>query len=192
MFVVVANLIPYKGHREFLKSLEIAKSRMPATWQALIVGRDDGIGHELKSIAKSFNIEKQVHFLGLRRDIPDILKACDVGILCSHEEGFANSILEGMAAGLPMIVTDVGGNAEAVLHEETGLVVPLGDVDRLAESLVRLAGDESLRKTMGAAGRRRVEEKFPIGKCVSDYDELYRSLLMGKMPVDAAGLHVRQ
>ena len=66
-------------------------------------------------------------FLNTRNDVLEILNACDIGVLCSHQEGFSNSVLEGMASGLPMIVTDVGGNAEAVLNGKSGIVVPPHD-----------------------------------------------------------------
>ena len=79
------------------------------------------------------------------------MAAADFGLLTSHEEGFSNVILEGMAASLPMIVTRVGGNPEAVLHERTGLVVPAMDPQAIGEAVLRLARDGQLRKQFGAA-----------------------------------------
>src|SRR4029079_17142928 len=98
-------------------------------------------------------IEENIKLLGARTDIAALLAAADIGVLASHEEGFANSILEGMASGLPMIVTDVGGNAEAVVNGVTGLVVPPRDARALGSAILKLALDPEFLRTMGDAGR---------------------------------------
>jgi glycosyltransferase involved in cell wall biosynthesis len=131
-------------------------------------------------------MRKNISFLGSRSDVPSLLAASDLALLCSHQEGFANAILEGMAAGLPMIVTDVGGNAEAVVDGETGLVVPAHSPDQLADAIVRLARDPAKRKAFGAAAHRRVSEHFGMERCVAAHDELYRQLLAGGVPADVA------
>lgn len=183
--IIVANLIPYKGHRDLIESLRQCQIQLPQPWHLLIVGRDDGIAAELQIQAAEAGIAGHISFLGARQDVPDLLKACDIGLLCSHQEGFSNAILEGMAAGLPMIVTDVGGNAEAVLDGLTGIVVPAHDPRRLAEAIAYLANKASLRTDLGAAGRRRIEEHFSLDHCVNSYDELYRTLLAGKTLLEA-------
>jgi glycosyltransferase involved in cell wall biosynthesis len=127
--------------------------------------------------------------MGLRSDIASLMSASDVGVLCSHQEGFSNAILEAMAAGLPMIVTDVGGNAEAVLAGETGLVVPPSHPEALAEALVSLARDPLLRKAFGEAGRARLETRFRLDSCVARYHALYRGLLRGQIPRDIPEVH---
>lgn len=108
-------------------------------WDLLIVGNNStGIQIELEGLASDLGIHKRVHFLGLRTDIADILSLADVSLLTSHQEGFSNAVLDGMAADLPMILTDVGGNAEAVLDGETGIVVPPHDPVSLAEAIDRM------------------------------------------------------
>lgn len=174
-FIIVANLIPYKGHADLFQALAGVVQTLP-DWRLLCVGRDDGYGPELAQLVRTLRIEDRVQFLGERTDIPDLLKSADIGILCSHEEGFANAILEGMAAGLPMVVTDVGGNAEAVADKETGLVVPPHDPKALGAALAALAADPTLRQRMGAAGRARAMALFSLEACVAQYDRLYRSL----------------
>ncbi|MEH2526363.1 MULTISPECIES: glycosyltransferase [unclassified Bradyrhizobium] len=183
--IIVANLIPYKGHGDLIDALRQCQMQLPQPWHLLIVGRDDGIATGLKVKAAEAGIAGNISFLGSRQDVPELLKASDIGLLCSHEEGFSNAILEGMAAGLPMIVTDVGGNAEAVLDGLTGFVVPAHDSTRLAEAIAHLANDASLRADLGAAGRRRIEEHFSLDHCVNSYDELYRTLLAGKTLLEA-------
>jgi glycosyltransferase involved in cell wall biosynthesis len=95
---VVANLIPYKGHRDLIDALAYAAPRMPAGWRLLVVGRDDGIGPVLREQTQRHGLEENIIFLGSRDDITTILTASDMSILCSHEEGFSNAILEAMAA----------------------------------------------------------------------------------------------
>jgi glycosyltransferase involved in cell wall biosynthesis len=89
--------------------------------------------------------------------VSDLLSASDIAILCSHQEGFWNVILEGMSAGLPLIVTDVGGNREAVVAGETGLIVPPHDPLRLAAAIIHLAQHPEVRQRFGIAGRKLVE-----------------------------------
>jgi glycosyltransferase involved in cell wall biosynthesis len=176
VLVTVANLIPYKGHADLLRALAGISDRLPPRWRLLCVGRDDGCGEGLKEQARDLGLDDHVEWLGQRDDVASLLKAADIGILCSHEEGFANAILEGMAVGLPMIVTDVGGNAEAVSQGVTGLVVPPHDSEALGRAIVELAGDPTRREAMGGAARARAERDFDIATCVAAYDRLYDRL----------------
>jgi glycosyltransferase involved in cell wall biosynthesis len=189
---MVANLIAYKGHRDLLDALGRTARELPAKWHLFLVGRDDGIGAQLQEQAERLGIRKNISFLGSRSDIPSLLAASDLALLCSHQEGFANAILEGMAAGLPMVVTDVGGNAEAVINGETGFVVPAHNPDRLADAILRLAKDPSMRSAFGAAARRRVNEHFTMERCVVAHDQLYRKLLAGGVPGDMAEIAVAE
>ncbi len=182
--VMVGNLIPYKGHNDLISALGLASSNLPEDWRLLLVGRDFGIAAALREQATMLRIEDKILFLGTRNDIPEILNACDIGVLCSHQEGFSNSVLEGMAAGLPMIVTNVGGNTEAVLDGKTGIVVPPHDPGLLAAAIARLAQDRSLRANLGSAARGRVAAHFALERTIKAYDILYRALLAGASPQD--------
>jgi len=182
VLVIIANLIPYKGHLDLIQALGRIAGRMPPSWQLLVVGRDEGVGAAIRSRAEALGLSPHVSLLGVRSDIPDLLNASDIGVLASHQEGFSNAIIEGMQAGLPMIVTDVGGNAEAVVDGETGIVVAPRDPDALADAILRLACDGELRQRYGEAGRRRVEAHFSLEACVGAYEALYRGLLAGKRP----------
>jgi glycosyltransferase involved in cell wall biosynthesis len=184
VMVIVANLIPYKGHGDLLEALALARADLPDDWCLLIVGRDDGIGPELRDQSKRLSIDQKVRFLGQRKDVPAILSASDVGIIASHQEGFSIAVLEGMAAALGMIVTDVGGNSEAIVDGESGLVVPPRDPMSLAQGIRRLARDPQLRASLGQAARRRVQQKFSLGPCVLQYERLYRALVASSpMPI---------
>lgn len=184
VFVIVANLIRYKGHLDLINALSLAKDRIDQPWHLLVVGRNDGIESELRAVASQLNIDSHISFLGLRADVASLMSASDVGLLSSHQEGFSNTILEGMAAGLPMIVTDVGGNAEAVVNGETGLVVSPHDPVSFAEAIVQLAGDPALRQRYGAAGLKRIETLFLSETCAAKYEALYRGLIQGAVPRD--------
>lgn len=180
VYIIVANLIPYKGHLDLLAALGIANDRIGQQWHLLVVGRDDGAGAGIRTMAQKLNIESRISILGSRSDVPALLFASDVALLCSHQEGFSNAILEAMSFGLPMIVTDVGGNAEAVLDGKTGVVVPARDPEALAEPIVLLAREPLLRESYGTAGRKRIEDLFLLEACVAKYEALYRGLLKGQ------------
>lgn len=184
VYVLVANLIPYKGHRDALQAFALAKSALPDEWAVLMVGRDDGIGESLRGEAAALGIGDHVKWLGMRRDVPDLLAASDVGLLCSHQEGFSNAILEAMGAGLPVVATDAGGNAEAVQEGQTGFIVPVRAPARMAEAIVALA-DKERRDKMGSAARTRVESQFSLPGCVDRYEACYRRL--GLAPGKRAG-----
>jgi glycosyltransferase involved in cell wall biosynthesis len=181
VMVLVANLIPYKGHLDLLSALALVRDRLPRPWRLLCVGRDDGILPELRRRAVELGLEGHVLWLGARPDVPDLLAASDLGLLTSHQEGFSNAVLEAMAAGLPLVVTDVGGNAEAVLDGATGRVVPPRDPARLAAAILELALDPRA-VAFGRAGARRVATEFSIDRCVRAYEAAYDALMEGRAP----------
>ncbi|HUN51891.1 MAG TPA: glycosyltransferase [Candidatus Sulfotelmatobacter sp.] len=186
VLIVVANLIPYKGHADLLAALAQVQDRLPRDWQLLCVGHDTGrIGPALQQRALRDGIAGHLHWLGSRDDVPQLLAAADVALLCSHEEGFPNAILEAMAAGLPVIATRVGGSAEAVLDGETGILVPPREPRLLGDAIAALAGDATRRSAYGRAGRRRVEREFALERAVDAYDRLYRDLLARHRPMPA-------
>jgi glycosyltransferase involved in cell wall biosynthesis len=175
--VMVANLIPYKGHQDLIEALALVAKQLPAGWRVLLAGRDEGLRPELEALAAERGIADNLVFLGERSDVPRLLAAADFGLLTSHEEGFSNVVLEGMAAALPMIVTDVGGNAEAVLDGETGFVVPPSTPKAIGEAILRLARDRNLRTSLGEAGRKRVAKHVSMQACLNAHLELYGTLL---------------
>lgn len=172
---IVANLIPYKGHGDLLRAVAAWRGG-GRDWALLCVGRKDRAAADLARLCAELELGGHVHFLGQRGDVPALLTISDIGLLCSHEEGFSNSILEGMAAGLPMIVSDAGGNGEAIAHGRTGLVYPAGDVAALTAALEQLAARPEARRDLGAAGRDWVMRHCSLEACVAAYCGLYKSL----------------
>nr|WP_282598236.1 glycosyltransferase [Chromobacterium violaceum] len=177
MMVCVANLIQYKGHADLLQALHGIKYDLPNGWRLILVGRFTEYAAVLQTMVSELGLTDNVVFLGERADAIAICSAADIGLLCSHEEGFSNSILEGMLAGLPMIVTNVGGNAEAVLNGVCGLVVAPKQPRLLAEAILKLASDPELRGQMASKGRERARQEFSFDTCVKKYSSLYQGLL---------------
>ncbi len=173
---VIANLIAYKGHRDLLAALALIKDRLPAQWRLLAIGRDDGIGAELKASAQALDVAGNILWLGERSDVDELLAASDIFVLPSHQEGFSNALLEAMAARLPVVASDIGGNRDAVIENETGFLVPVRDPRALAAAILSLANSAELRRGLGEAGRRRVEQHFSLQACVDRYERLYRAL----------------
>ena len=113
-----------------------------------------------------------------------MLAGSDIGLLTSHEEGFSNAVLEAMASGLPMVVTDVGGNAEVVEDGLSGFVVEPHNPEKLGEAILKLANDSELRQKMGQRSRTTIENKFTLTECVNQYHRLYETLLSEKSVKD--------
>jgi glycosyltransferase involved in cell wall biosynthesis len=176
VIVVLANLIPYKGHRDLIDALGRAKDNMPEPWRVLAIGRDEGVGEDLKRRAEVSGIAANMVWLGEQAAPERLLAAGDIFVLPSHEEGFSNALLEAMAAKLAVIATAIGGNLDAIVDGESGILVPPRDPPALAVALKRLAGDPALRRRLGEAARTRVEERFSLERCVARYDRLYRAM----------------
>lgn len=173
LFVIVANLIPYKGHRDLLEAFAIANLTQP--WKLLLIGEDRGIEKELKAYAKKLNISQHIMWLGQIVKPHTYLMASDVGMLVSHEEGFSNAILECMAAGLPMIVTDVGGNKEAVTNY-CGLIVPKQNPTMLAKAITIMANDPAERHKISKLCKDRILDHFTLEKCADHYHNFYNTI----------------
>lgn len=171
----VARLSPEKGHTVLLQALRQVVSRHPHT-RLLLVG--EGQERErLQSLATDLNIARSVRFLGLRGDVPEVLAACDVFTLPSLEEGFPMVILEAMAAGKPIVASEVGAIPDVIRHGATGLLVPPGDAHALACALCDLIEDVGARRRLGETGRAFVRDAYDFERMVSRYDELYQTVL---------------
>ena len=118
-----------------------------------------------------------VRMTGPRSDVPDILQAADVVCLSSTAEGLPMVILEAMAVGKPIVATEIGGVAEAVQNDRTGILVPVGDVQAFAAALVRLAGDAELAARMGQAGRERHRTHFSFERMIDEYADVLDGML---------------
>lgn len=169
--VIVARLFPEKNHRLLLAAFAEAVERVPDA-KLLIVG--DGIEQKaIEEVIAKLNLGQRVEMLGVRRDIPQILAGADVFVLSSDREGLPISVLEAMAAGLPVIATRVGDLPLVVKDGRTGVLVPRRGAAELGEAMARLLGDAELGARMGRAGREVVREGYSLDRMVRRHSELY-------------------
>lgn len=143
-----------------------------ADYRAAFVG-EGPLLPEIAATIRQQGLTDRIDLLGNRGDVPGVLASADVFVLSSRSEGFPVSILEAMAAGLPVIATDVGGVAESVVDGETGLLVPPGDPGALAAALERILTDRALRLRLGEAGCERVRRHFDLAGFHRAHVELY-------------------
>lgn len=180
---IVANLLVYKGHLDLIDAIGRLSADLPA-WSLNIVGRDDGEGAAIMARAVALGVNDRVRLLGPRDDVASILAASDIAVSASHEEGFSNSVIEAMAAELPVVATAVGGSIDAVVDGVTGWLVPAREPTKLAAALAELIADPAQRARFGAAGYARVQRHFSLDACVRGYASLYAGLaLTSNVPV---------
>lgn len=132
---------------------------------------------ECEAVLREAGMRDLAWFAGERADIPDVMRGLDHFVLPSLVEGISNTILEAMASGLPVLATDVGGNADLVDEGQTGAIVPAGSCEALAQGLVRLADAPEQARTMGRLGRLRVEQHFSLDAMVVRYERVYTEVL---------------
>jgi glycosyltransferase involved in cell wall biosynthesis len=176
-FVViqVARLDSIKDHSTALKAVCLAAGQYPALCLALV---GDGPEREhIEQLIAELGLQHRVQMLGQRRDVPDLLAAADAFLLSSLSEGIPVTIIEAMAAGLPVASTKVGGVPEVIDDEVTGLLAPAGDAAKLAAAIVRLATDETLRTKLAANGKKRAENRFSEAEMVQRYDCIYAEMI---------------
>jgi glycosyltransferase involved in cell wall biosynthesis len=151
---------------------EVARTRPRA--QLVIVG-DGPEDSAVRAAAREAGIEARVHLLGIRTDVPDLLAAAHVFVLTSTSEGLSNSLLEALAAGVPIVATDIEGNRAVVEHEKDALLVPLGDSAALASAMARLLEDRELATRLARAGREKVRQ-YGLGEVALKYEGAFREV----------------
>ena len=142
----------------------------------LIVG-DGPQRSRLKRLVRQAQLEEHVRFLGIRDDVPRLMPHFDLLWQASGYEGLPNSIMEAMAASVPVVATNISGNRDLVVEDETGFLVPLGDRAALARFAVKILNDAELAKRLAAAARQRVQDNFSVEQMVDRHVALYRELL---------------
>ncbi|MBI3406098.1 MAG: glycosyltransferase [Acidobacteria bacterium] len=177
---ILAALRPEKDHVTFLRAAGILAKDFPQA-HFLLIG--DGTERlRLETLTSQMGIAERVHFLGGRNDISNLLPAMDVLALSSVTESFPNAILEGMAAALPVVATNFGGTPELVEEGKTGFLVPVGDSVAMAARIAELLREPSMGRSMGAAGRARVEREFTPQKMKERLEGLYDRELRIRRP----------
>lgn len=166
---IVAALRPEKNHLMFLEAAGAVLERS-GDFRFLIVGEGQQ-REKLERKAQQMNIADRVTFTGSRDDIPDILAATDIPVLCSHPvvETFPLTVLEAMACGLPVISTDVGSVSEIITDRRNGILIPSGDTEALAGAILELGSDRYLRERLGENAREKAAGSFSTEEMVEKY-----------------------
>jgi glycosyltransferase involved in cell wall biosynthesis len=183
LFLCVARFYPQKNHKTLLAAFASGPAKLSNA--KLLLAGDGQLRSDIERQARELGIFDRVHFLGRRDDIPEVLAACDVFALASLWEGNPLSVMEAMAAGLPAVVTAVGGVPELVANEKQGIVVPPSDPLALSAALLRLATDSAMRRAMGIAAAKRAQDEFDDRNMVEAYESLYDELLSAPVERDA-------
>jgi L-malate glycosyltransferase len=172
--ITVGRLNRQKGYPHLLEAL----ASMPVLNRPLMLIVGDGPDRpELELRVSAMGLGRDVQFLGHRRDVPALLAAADVFVLSSLWEGLPLALLEAMAAGLPSVVTAVGGNPDVVEDGTSGLLVPAGDGKAFSNALSRLLENSSQRERMGRAARERFDRCFSLRRFVEAHEALYEEML---------------
>jgi glycosyltransferase involved in cell wall biosynthesis len=173
----VGNIRRVKGHDIFVRAAASILGHYPNV-SFSVAGEvlESDYLLELNDLVRNLNISDHFHFVGGVTDLRQHLSSADIFVLPSRSEGFSNAIVEAMAASLPVVATNVGGNAEAVIDGVSGFLVPPEDPAALAAAITRLLSDPSRAKAMGLAGRALAAEKFTteamMSRITNAYDEL--------------------
>jgi len=175
---IVARLVPIKAHDVFLAMA--ARVRQTYSTAVFVIVGDGELRTSLEQRAVDLGLAGAVRFLGWRADIDRLYADIDVVVLTSRNEGSPVALIEAMAAGVPVVSTEVGGVADVVQHGATGLLAPMDDDAALARHVVTLLGDRDLGRRMGQRGRAIVAATYSADRLVSDIEALYEELLTEK------------
>jgi glycosyltransferase involved in cell wall biosynthesis len=174
----VGNIRRVKGHDVFIKAAAAIVPHFPgASFSIAGDVLEPDYFSELQDLVRSLDLSNCFHFVGGITNLREHLSTSDIFVLPSRSEGFSNAIVEAMAASLPVVATNVGGNAEAVEDGVTGSIVPVDDPVALSAAITRLISNPSQAKAMGEAGRNLVMEKFTTEAMMSKIAACYKDLL---------------
>jgi glycosyltransferase involved in cell wall biosynthesis len=178
IILTVARLHPQKGHKYLIEAIPHILRDFPQA-RFLFVGEGE-LHEELTRQVKKANLSEYVHFLGVRQDVPQLLAISDLFVLPSLWEGLPNSVLEAMAAGVPVIATNVDGTPEIINDGDVGILVQPADPSELEQAICRLLKDKPLRVSIAKSARERVERKFSRDANTTAFIGLYQRLLEEK------------
>lgn len=176
---IVARLVPIKAHEVFLAAAARVREMRPDA-QFLIVGGGER-REELEAQAGALGLGASVRFLGWRADLDRLYADMDVVVLTSRNEGSPVALIEAMAAGVPVVSTDVGGVADVVEHGVSGWLAPMDDAEAVARHVLTVLADPGRARTMGQQGRARVAATYDAGRLVHDIEGLYTTLVQQKL-----------
>lgn len=174
MILWTGRLDPVKGFEEMLAGFALACRGRPAK---LVLAGEGPYRQTVEKLIRQKGLDEQVLMLGQRADVPSLLRSADLFLFCSRTEGLPNAVLEAMAAGVPVIATDVPGCRDLIRDNETGWLVRPGDPADISRAITAALADKSERLRLGGAGQAWVESNLSIHHWISRWRELYRRLL---------------
>ena len=182
LLTIVARLSRIKGCVDLFNAMNRVFQNVPNLYLLVVGDITEDEPHPLSkeylvSLIVNEEFKKRAVFTGMRDDVRDILAASDIFVLPSYKEGMPRSIIEAMAMELPVIATNIRGSREEVVNGETGILVPVGDVNALSNAIIKLAENPQLRKEMGKKGRERAEKYFNEGEVIKKQLEVINKLL---------------
>lgn len=180
----VANLRPGKGHDVLLRAAALVLRRRADVRFKIIGGGP--LAAALATLTRDLGVAAAVDFMGHREDVPAQLAASDLFVFPSLTEAFPNGLLEGMAAGLPIITSDAAGMNELIHNGHNGLLVPPGDAPALAEAILELAGNPDRAAALGGAARSSVQARYSFERMVASFEHIYLSQLAARGTIPRA------
>jgi glycosyltransferase involved in cell wall biosynthesis len=178
LVTTVGNVRHVKGHDLFIRAAAVVAQRFPqASFSIAGEVLEPEYFESLQSLVRELKLSERFHFTGGVTNVPEHLATANLFVLPSRSEGFSNAIIEAMAASLPVVATDVGGNAEAVKDGVSGFIVSPEDTAALAEAISRILEDPQRAAEMGAAGKMLVAERFTTGAMMNRIGTAYANLL---------------
>jgi len=172
----VAALVAHKGQRHLIEAARVVLPQAPDA--RFIIAGEGELRPALERQIKDYHLEKHVLLAGFRPDVLSLHKAFDIFAMSSITEGLGTSLLDAMAAGKPIVATRAGGIPEVVVDGETGLLVPPRDHEAMADAIVQLLKDETLRHQMGDAGRARARALFSAERMVQNTLQVYQRVAL--------------
>jgi glycosyltransferase involved in cell wall biosynthesis len=179
----IGDVFPRKGQIHLVEAMPSILDAVPNA-HLLVVGppKDPRYAAAVRDRAAALGVEHAITWAGERNDVAELIAAMDLKVLASLEESLPLSILEAMAAGLPVVATTAGGIPECVRHGQTGLLVPPADSRSLASAIVRLLGNADLRRQYGEAARQRIVEHFSAESHTSSLETVFARLITRRRP----------
>jgi glycosyltransferase involved in cell wall biosynthesis len=176
----VGELTPLKGQEEFLRAAAQVVKQIPTAY-FIVAGMDHSRRQEhrsrIKQLIEELDLANRVTLVGWLDDLAQLYCALDVFVSASHTESFGLALAEAMAAGTAVVATETAGARELIKPGETGLLVPIGDVDQLAARILDLLTNENLRVRMGAAAQKIAAERFSIERMIDETEKIYQESL---------------
>lgn len=175
----IGELRALKRHDDFIKAAALVAAKVPSA-HFVIAGVDTSTNKEvrqqLKTLVVAHGLKERMHFLGWLDDAAPLLGSMDVFVSASETESFGLAIAEAMASGTAVVSTATVGAAELIVEGETGLLVPIGEVEQMANAITSVLTDENKRRQFGVEGQRVVSEQFSLDRMVNELEGVYESL----------------